>query len=72
MKQLLTTIPAYYDGQQIQFDADVKLKPNTRLLITILPEEITYEQMLCDAVKVSEPSFAGVWDNNEDVVYDNL
>ena len=72
MKQMLTTIPAHFDGQQIQFDADVKLKPNTRLLITILPEEITYEQMLWDAMKVSEPSFAGVWDNDEDAVYDNL
>jgi len=28
--------------------------------------------MLCDAMKVSEPSFARVWDNNEDAVYDNL
>jgi hypothetical protein len=48
------------------------MKPNTRLLITILPEETTYEQMLCDAMKVSEPSFARVWDNDEDAVYDNL
>jgi len=28
--------------------------------------------MLWDAMKVSEPSFARVWDNNEDAVYDNL
>jgi hypothetical protein len=53
MSQVLTTIPAHFDGQQVQFDVDIKLRPNTRLLITILPEEITYEQVLSDAMKVS-------------------
>jgi hypothetical protein len=72
MSQVLTTIPAHFDGKQVQFDVDIELKPNTRLLITILPEEITYEQMLRDAMKVSEPSFTRVWDNDEDSVYDNL
>jgi len=72
MSQTLTTIPAHFDGQQIQFDVEVELKPNTRLLVTILPEEITYEQMLRDAMKVSEPSFARVWDNDQDAIYDNL
>jgi hypothetical protein len=72
MNPVLTTIPAHFDGQQIQLDANVQLKPNARLLITILPEEITYEQTLRDAMKVSEPSFARVWDNDEDAMYDNL
>lgn len=72
MNQVLTTIPAHFDGKEIQLDADVKLKPNARLLVTILPEEIVYEQILRDAMKVSEPSFARVWDNDEDAAYDNL
>lgn len=72
MNQLLTTIPAYFDGKQIKMDADVQLKPNTRLLITILPEETPYRQTLREAMKVSEPSLARVWDNDEDAAYDNL
>lgn len=72
MNQTMTTIPAHFDGQQVQFDVEVKLKPNTRLLITILPDETTYEQMLRGAMKISEPSFARVWDNDDDAVYDNL
>jgi hypothetical protein len=72
MNQVLTTVPAHFDGQQIQLDVNVQLKPNARLLITILPEEITYEQMLRDVMKVSEPSFARVWDNDEDALYDDL
>ncbi len=72
MNQLLTTIPAHFDGKQVQFDVEIALKANTRLLITILPEEVSYEQTLREAMKVSEPSFARVWDNDEDAVYDDL
>lgn len=72
MNQVLTTIPAHFDGQHIQLDTNIQLKPNARLLITILPDEITYQQTLQDAMKVSEASFAHVWDNDEDAVYDEL
>jgi len=72
MNQVLTTIPAHFDGQQIQLDTNIQLKPNARLLITILPDEITYQQTLQDAMKVSESSFAHVWDNDEDAIYDEL
>jgi hypothetical protein len=35
----LVTVPAHFDGEQILFDVDVELEPNTRLLVTILPTE---------------------------------
>jgi len=72
MSQLLTTIPAHFDGKQVQFDVRVELKPNTRLLITVLPDEVTYLQHVREAMKISEPSFARIWDNEEDAIYDNL
>ena len=72
MTRVLTTIPAHFDGKHVQFDISVDLKPNTRLLVTILPEEVTYTQQVREAMKISEPSFASVWDNEEDVVYDGL
>jgi len=72
MTQVLTTIPAHFDGKQVQFDVSVDLKPNTRLLVTILPDEVSYLQQVREAMKISEPSFARVWDNEEDAVYDDL
>ena len=35
---MLTTIPAHFDGTSVQFDIPVNLKPNTRLLVTILDQ----------------------------------
>ena len=72
MQQALTTLPAHFDGKQILLDVDVTLKPNTRLLVTVLPDEITYLQQVREAMKISEPAFAKVWDNEEDAVYDDL
>lgn len=33
------TIPAHFDGERILLDVDVALEPNTRLLVTVLPEQ---------------------------------
>ncbi|NUM48332.1 MAG: hypothetical protein HUU38_26795 [Anaerolineales bacterium] len=72
MQQVLTTIPAHFDGKQILLDIAVDLKPNARLLVTVLPDEGLYLQHVREAMKVSEPTFARIWDNEEDAVYDNL
>ncbi len=72
MNQLLTIIPAHFDGEHVQFDADVELKPNTRLHITIIPEEVHYLRQVRGTMQVSETSFARVWNNDEDAIYDRL
>lgn len=72
MNKVLTTIPARFDGVQIQLDVAVELKPNTRLLVTILDEEISNEALVWRAMKASEAAFSRVWDNKEDAVYDHL
>lgn len=72
MDTVLTTVPAHFDGQQIRLDVKVDLKPDTRLLVTILDGEPTYHAMIRDAMKLSESAFARVWDNQEDAVYDQL
>jgi hypothetical protein len=33
-----TSIPAHFDGKSIILDEQFELKPNTKLLVTILPE----------------------------------
>jgi hypothetical protein len=72
MKTVLTTVPAHFDGTQIKLDVDIALKPQTRLLVTILGEGASDEELTWSAMKISESSFSRVWDNEEDAVYDNL
>lgn len=50
----------------------VELKPDTRLLVTILDEEASNEALVYSAMKASEAAFARVWDNDEDAIYDLL
>lgn len=72
MKTTLMTVPAHYDGTQIQLDVEVELKPDTRLLVTILDEGPENETLVWNAMKLSEATFARVWDNDEDAVYNHL
>lgn len=70
MDRLLTTIPAHYDGENIQLDVPVTLEPNARLLVTILdPAEPTAE-LVYAMMSASAASLARIWDNDEDAVYD--
>ncbi len=77
MNQVLTTVPAHFDGSQIRLDVKAKLKPGTRLLITILDESVlddkeSNEALVRDAMKASEAAFDRVWDNDKDAAYDLL
>ena len=72
MEQLLTTIPAHFDGKEIILDAPVKLEPNVRLLVTILDPSETQQGWIETAMQAAVPAFARVWDNDEDAIYDNL
>jgi hypothetical protein len=72
METVLMTVPAHFDGTQIRLDVGVELKPDTRLLVTILGEEPSNEVLVRNAMKLSEAAFARVWDNEEDAVYDRL
>ncbi len=72
MNNVLTTVPAHYDGEQIRLDVEVDLKPNVRLLVTILDEEPPDQAAISNAMHMSQAAFARVWDNEEDAVYDQL
>jgi len=72
MNRVLTTVPAYFDGPQVRLDVKIELEPNTRLLVTILDEKVSHEALVWSAMKASEATFARVWDNEEDAVYDRL
>jgi hypothetical protein len=72
MEQLLTTIPAHFDGKEIKLDVPYRLQPHTRLLITILDSQEAERMLVQASMALSESAFARVWDNDEDAVYDDL
>ena len=51
MQATLVTIPAHFDGQSIQLDADITLKPNTRLLVTVLGEDNSHRSLVREAMQ---------------------
>jgi hypothetical protein len=69
--QVLTTVPAHFDGAQVRLDVEIELKPDTPLLVTILDKDTFSETLVWSAMKASEAAFSRVWDN-EDAVYDFL
>jgi hypothetical protein len=72
MQQLLTTVPAHFDGQEIKLDVPVTLETNSRLLVIILDQPGVQPDWLQAAMKAAEPAFARIWDNAEDAIYDDL
>ncbi len=72
MNKTLVTIPAHFDGQHIQLDTEISLKPNTRLLVTVLDEDSAHLLRVREAMTLSETSFAAVWNNEDDAAYSGL
>ena len=62
METVLRTVLAHYDGTQIQLDADLWLRPGTRLLVTILDDISLDEALVREAMVSSEAAFARVLD----------
>ena len=72
MQATLVTIPAHFDGHAIQLDADITLKPNTRLFVTVLGEDTAHQALVREAMQLSQDSLANIWDNEDDAAYDHL
>jgi hypothetical protein len=61
------TLPAHFDGEHIRLDEPCELEPNTRLLVTVLPEEQQDEERE-DWLYVSGKGLARAY-NEEKVEY---
>lgn len=72
MEQLLTTVPAHFDGKEIRLDVPIKLAPNAQLLVVILNTPTTHQKWIQAAMQASNTAFTRVWDNSEDGIYDEL
>ncbi len=57
------SLSAHFDGQSIQLDEPYKLEPNTKLIVTILPEQSAeYESWLC----LSKEQLNNVYNEDDD------
>lgn len=64
----ITTLPAYFDGNRICLDESFNMKPNTKLIVTILPRQnldnehedwlFLSGQKLEDAYGENEPNYS--------------
>ena len=55
------TIRAHFDGEHILLDEPVELEPNTKLLITVLPQDVEREAWL----DLSGKRLQGAYDDDE-------
>ena len=58
----LQSIQAHYDGSQVLLDEEVNLKPNTRLIVTVLEETDSERE---DFLRLSVATLAAAYSNEE-------
>jgi len=63
IRRMNQTIPAHFDGKQILLDEPVELEPNTKLLVTVLPQDAEHEAWLNLSAKRLQDAYA---DEEED------
>ena len=56
------SIPAHYDGSQVLLDEEVALRPNARLIATVL-EDVDPERE--DFLRLAEGGLAAAYDEDE-------
>lgn len=64
----MLSVRAHFDGKQIQLDEPVKLKPDARLLITVLNEEKPEDKTLFELLETPIGNVEGPedWSINHD------
>lgn len=67
-RRSMLSVRAHFDGKQIQLDEPVKLKPDTRLLITVLNEEKPEDKTLFELLEAPIGNIEGPedWSVNHD------
>lgn len=70
----MKTVDAHFDGKQIVLDEPVKLTTSTKLKVVVAEDEELFsdDDLSRWFLRLSEPSFAKVWDNPRDAEYDKL
>jgi hypothetical protein len=58
----MQSIPAHYDGSQVLLDEAVELRPDTRLIVTVLPDADSERD---DFLRLSETTLADAYAEDE-------
>jgi hypothetical protein len=68
----MKTVAAHFDGKQIVLEEPVKLTAHTKLKVIVAEEGETFtdDDLNRWCLRLSEPAFAKVWDNDRDAAYD--
>ena len=59
------SLQAHFDGERIQLDEPYKLSANSRLIVTVLPEDESFEQWRVDWYRFSMAGLARAYDDDE-------
>jgi hypothetical protein len=70
----MKTVDAHFDGKQIVLEEAVELTARTKLKVIVAEEGETFsdDDLSRWFLRLSEPTFAKVWDNARDAEYDKL
>ncbi len=58
----LLSISAHYDGNQVMLDEDIDLRPDTKLIVTVLEDS---NEERTDFLKLSSSSLAAAYSDDE-------
>ena len=58
----LLSVPAHFDGKHVQLDEDIDLKPDSKLIVTVLETDDVERQ---DFLRLSQSSLAASYDEDE-------
>ena len=58
----LMSIPAHYDGVQVLLDEEVALRPNARLIVTVLGDSDCERE---EFLRLAESALAAAYDEDE-------
>ena len=67
----MQAIRAHFDGKKIQVPKELRKAPAGEVLV-IIPDVCASESDEASWMRAQEASFAKIWDNDEDSVYDSL
>lgn len=66
----MVAIKAQFDGEKILLPEDLRGRPPQEVIVVFSADETAQDDQTW--LKAQEATFAKVWDNDEDAVYDEL
>ena len=65
-------VAAHFDGNQVQFDEPVNLKPDTKVWVQIPDDDKSFEEERREWFKFSLANFARLYEDEPDIYTDDM